>query len=151
MRSYIISIAAAAVIAAVVNMIAPEKWSKYVGAATGLVVVMCIAHPLFAVFRENVFEGFSYEPQISAEAGEGMLRDEIKTELAKRVGEDASVRIKAEFGRDCRVEADISVNEDGEITGVESLRIFGDSIDTAVLARMREVYGVSEVTYEGDR
>lgn len=36
MKAYIISIAVSTVISAVVTMITPEKWSKYVGIVTGL-------------------------------------------------------------------------------------------------------------------
>ena len=147
MRTYIISVAAAAVIAAVVNMIAPEKWAKYVGMATGLVVVMCIAQPVFTLFHENVFEGFSWETQVS----DALLRSEIKAELKRRVEEDAAARLKSEFNRDCIVEAEIAVNDAGEIEGVESMKVYGKNIDNTVLARLREVYGVSEVTYEGYR
>ena len=146
MRTYIISVAAAAVISAMVNMIAPERWSKYVGMATGLVVVMCIAQPIFSLMHEDVFEGFSYSAEYGAEAGEEMLRDEIKRQLCERVEEDAEARLRSEFGRECRVEAEIAVNENSEVCGVESMVIFGDGIDAAALARMREVYGVSDVT-----
>ena len=44
------------------------------------------------------------------------------------------------------MEAEIAVNENAEITGVESMVIYGDGLDAAALARMREVYGVSDVT-----
>ena len=146
MRTYIISVAAAAVISAMVNMIAPERWSKYVGMATGLVVVMCIAQPVFSLFHEDVFEGFSYAAEYGAGAGEEMLREEVKRGLCERVEEDAAARLKSEFGRECRVEAEIAVNENAEITGVESMVIYGDGLDAAARARMREVYGVSDVT-----
>lgn len=151
MRTYIISVAAAAVIAAVVNMIAPEKWTKYVGMATGLVVVMCIAQPVFTLFHEDVFEGFRAEAQVSEADGDILLRSEIKAELERRVEEDAAARLRSEFNRECTVDAEIAVNSAGEIEGVESLRVYGKKIDSAALARLREVYGVSEVTYEGYR
>ena len=145
MKEYIISVAAAAVIGAVVNMIAPDKWAKYVSMATGLVIVMCIARPVFSLLDKNAFEGFSYEPEVSADAGEDMLRAEIKSELEARIEEDVQSRLLSEFGKECRAEAEAGVNENGEITGIDRIVIYGSGIDAAALARLRDVYGAAEV------
>lgn len=149
MKGYIISIAAAAVISAVVNMIAPDKWAKYVGIATGLVIVMCIAAPLYDVIGGTDKFEFTYESEVSEEMGSDMLRDEIKRELTERVENDAAERLKSEFGKNCTVKATVGVNEKREITGVSEIKVYGDKIDNIAAARLREVYGTEAVSYEG--
>ena len=77
MKTYIISIAVSTVIAAVVNMITPEKWSKYVGIVTGLVVTVCIAQPVISLMHADVFEGFSYNSTQNSDEGEKVLYTQI--------------------------------------------------------------------------
>lgn len=150
MKEYIISIAAAAVISAVVSIITPEKWSKYVGVVTGLVVVLCIAQPIFSLLDADVFSGIEFQSEKTSVDGTDMLRKEIVKELETRVETDAQSRIKTEFMMDCSVDADVSVNEKGEITGVNNITVYSKRRpDTAVMSRLKEVYGVKEVKYGG--
>jgi hypothetical protein len=90
MKAYIISIAVSTVISAVVTMITPEKWSKYVGIVTGLVVTVCIAQPIINLMHADVFEGFSYNVTANKSEGESVLYRQIKTELEK-AGSDTSL------------------------------------------------------------
>lgn len=150
MKAYIISIAAAAVISAAVSIITPEKWTKYVGIVTGLVIVLCIAQPVLNLLRTNVFEGIEIDTQQMSTDGSSILFDEVRAELTARVEEDAAARLKTEFMLDCETEADIAVNEQGEITGVNSITVYSKrGLDTAAAARLKEVYGASEVKYGG--
>lgn len=150
MKAYIISIAAAAVISAAVSIITPERWAKYVGIVTGLVIVLCIAQPVLNLLRTNVFEGIEIQTQELSTGGNELLFDEVKAELTARVEEDAAARLKTEFMLDCETEADIAVNENGEITGVKSITVYCKrGLDTAAAARLREVYGTAEVKYGG--
>lgn len=150
MKAYIISIAAAAVISALVSIISPAKWNKYIGIVTGLVVVMCIGQPLLKLMRTNVFERIEYNVQAQQTAGEDDFRKELKEELSRRLADDVKNRLRAEFGVDCSVSVSVSVDEDGKIAGVESMRISGGNIDTAAVGRLREVYGVKKVYYGGN-
>ena len=150
MKAYIISIAAAAVISAAVSIITPEKWTKYVGVVTGLVIVLCIAQPVLELLKTNVFEGIEVQTQELNTDGNGLLLNEVKEELAARVGEDAAARLKTEFMLDCEAEADIEVNENGEIAGVKSITVYSKrGLETAAAARLKEVYGAAEVKYGG--
>lgn len=149
MKAYIISIAAAAVISAAMSMITPAKWSKYVGIVTGMAVVICIAQPLLELMHTNVFEEIEYNTSQSEVSGNFLLTNEIEKELKKRIEEDAQLRLKNEFRVDCSVEADISVNGEGQITGVERMTVRGGNIDSAAVGRLREIYGVKDVKYGG--
>ena len=149
MKGYIISIAVSTVISAVVNMITPEKWSKYVGIVTGLVVTMCIAQPVISLMHADVFEGFSHNSPETSREGEKVLYAQIKSELEKRISEDITNRLKSEFGKTCEAETDVAITDKGEVSGVKSVVVYGDKIDAVAIGRLRDVYGAEEVKYIG--
>lgn len=145
MKGYIISVAAAAVVSAVMTMLTPKGWSKYVGMVTGLVVVMCIGRPVLELINTDFLEDFDYTIEEHRTEADNQLMEEIQSELKRQVEEDAEARLEKEFGRRCIVNAEISVNHAGQITGIESMTVYGSGIDNAAIGRLREVYGVREV------
>lgn len=149
MRQYIISIAVSAVVSAIVGIITPDKWDKYVRIITGLVIVLCIANPVLSLLRSDVFEGFSYSNTVTLNNGEEMLKGELISELSSRIENDIAERIKNEYNRSNTARVDISVNDEGSIAGVNKIVLYGDSMTDAVYKRMKEVYGTNEVTYGG--
>lgn len=149
MKEYILSIASAAVISAIMSIITPSKWSKYVGIVTGMTVVVCIGQPLLKLLNTDVFEGFQYEVSQSSKAGEDALFEQIQTELENRIEEDAELRLKTEFNADCDVEAQISINGDGKVEGVKSITIYGTRVDAVAFGRLHELYAPKEVRYGG--
>lgn len=151
MKAYIISIAVATVISAVVSMITPEKWSKYVSVVTGLVVTVCIAQPIMSLVHADVFEEFTYSAARNRSEGEKVLYEKIKTELEKRIADDAKQRLKTEFGKTCEAQAGVTMTENGEVAGVKIINIYGDKIDAVAIGRLREVYGAEEVKYIGHK
>lgn len=149
MKGYIISIAVSAIIAATVNMIAPEKWKKYIGLVTGLVVVLCIGRPIFELAGTDVFSGFSFESRELSDEGEERFRTEIRQGLEERLEEDIKARVEREFGRECDAEVTAGMNDAGQITGVDRIVIYGRGFDNAVCGRLREVYGAKEAVLGG--
>lgn len=149
MKSYIISVAAAAVISAVMNMLAPRGWAKYVGIVTGLAVAACIGTPILRLAGEDLFGGISLKTESAARDGAEILDEEIKKELAARVESDAKIRLKREFGADCEVEAVIVSDGRGVVKGIGELTVTGGHLDNAAFARLREVYGAERVNYAG--
>lgn len=149
MKAYIISIAVSAIIAAVVNMISPDKWGKYIGIVTGLVVVLCIGRPILELANTDVFAGFNFNESILSNEGEKQFRSEVKRELEKQLEGDIKTRVENEFGRKCSVDVIIGVNENGEITGVDKIIIYGKGFDNAVTGRLRELYGAKEIVTNG--
>ena len=149
MKSYIISIAVSTVISAVVTMITPEKWSKYVSIVTGLVVTVCIAQPIISLMHADVFEGFSYNTSLTNTEGQKVLYKEIKAELEKRISEDVRTRLESEFGKCCTSQAEVKITQTGEVSGVKKIIVYGDKIDAVAIGRLRDVYGAEEVKYIG--
>lgn len=151
MKTYIMSIAVTTVISAVITMLTPEKWSKYVGVVTGLVVTVCIAQPIISLMNADVFAGFSYNVQYSKNEGEKVLYAQIREELEKRICVDVENRINTEFGKTCEAETQVMMSNTGEVAGVKSIFVYGDRIDAVVIGRLRDVYGAEEVKYIGHK
>lgn len=148
MKAYIISIAVSSVICAVINMITPENWSKYISVVTGLVITVCIAQPIISIISDDGIGEIEYTAKEHRTDGETVLYDEIKEELEKRINEDARQRLKTDFGRNCEVSSVVKMNN-GAVSGVKSINISGDKIDAVIIGKMREIYGADEVKYVG--
>lgn len=150
MRAYIISVAGAAVLSAVINMLSPEKWSKYIGVLTGLVVALAIGRPLIGVIDKDVFSEVRTEADsTAADTGTDAFYAGLYAELQSRIEGDIKERLKAEYGADCEAEAELSAAEDGRVTGVKRITVRGGHLDNIAVARLREIYGAEEVIVNG--
>lgn len=141
MKAYIISIIGATLLSAMAGILAPEKWRGYVQVITGLVIISCIIAPVSSVIRSDVFSGFESVGENIAE-GEEMQADLVKKELKVRVDEDIAARMKKEYSLDVKADCTIRVNSEGEIEGVESVRVYGDKLTDRARNRICEVYGL---------
>ena len=151
MKGYIISIAGAAVLSAVVNMLSPEKWSKYIGIVTGLIITISIGRPILLLMHTDVFSGFSFESSETASEGSKVFYGELRNELERRVENDIRSRIRTEFGTDCTAEAEADMDDSGRISGIRRITVYGAHLDNAAIGRLREVYGAAEVVIGGDQ
>lgn len=148
MKEYILSIAAAAVISALMNIITPKQWNKYVGIVTGLMVVVCIARPILGIMNADFFEEIQYSSNKNSVYGNRQLYLEVGKKLAERVTEDVEKRMLEEFGVQCSAEVTIQTNDGGQIEGIDSITVYGKNIDNIAVGRLREVYGAKEVQYD---
>lgn len=145
MKTYIISIAIASVISAVMSMLAPEKWSKYVGVVTGLVITLCIGRPVLEIMKADVFEGLKFDYSSKTGYSHEEYRREVMAELEKQIAEDVKARLKKEFNADCDITVTLGVNEHNEITGIRKFKIVGDRLDSVARGRLRDIYEVCEI------
>ena len=132
MKEYIITIIGATLLSAMAGIIAPEKWRSYVQVITGLVIISCIISPVTAIVKSDIFDGFDSVQENIADSSN------MQTEL---VIEELKNRIK-EFKLSVTAECEIMVNDDGEITGVDSVRVYGDKLTDRARSRICEVYGL---------
>lgn len=151
MKAYIISIAGAAVLSAIVNMLSPEKWNKYIGIVTGLVITLAIGSPILSMMHTDVFSGFGFTDDGLSTIGTEQFYYEIRSELERRVENDVRSRMMTEFGTECTAEAEAQMSPDGQITGIGRITIYGEHLDNAAIGRLREVYGAAEVIIGGDK
>lgn len=151
MTAYISSIIAAAVLSGAASLLSPESWRKYVGMITGVVIIWTIISPLSKTDAGDIFK--SLDSRISAretEAGEKLRLDMIKKELSERVNKDIKERMKKEYNADINAEAEISADDNGNITGVSEIVIDGRLSETAV-NRLCEVYGIEKASIRFDK
>ena len=80
--------------------------------------------------------------------GEEYRGEMIKDELTKRVNSDIEQRLMNEFGMEVKADAEVGVNDEGKITGVTAIKIYGNISERAA-ARLCEVYGVEEIISAG--
>lgn len=149
MREYILSVAAAAVISSVMTMIAPARWSRYVGMITGLLVVICIGRPLFAFVGSDIIGEIDYKLEETEDIANTELIREIEKSVCEQIENDVIARLQSEFGRHCTARAELAIDKEQHITGVGKIVIYGDDIDAFIIGRLRDVYGASEVSYGG--
>ena len=142
MKTYILTIIGAAVLSSFASMLAPDKWRKYVGVITGLVIISCIIAPIAGMTRTELFSGFD-AIENAEEYSINLQEEMIQEELSKRVSEDIAARLEREFNIKVTAKVQININDNHEITGIEKIRIKGESLTPAATARLCEVYGVS--------
>ena len=149
MRAYILTVIGAAVLSSFASILTPDKWRKYVGVITGLVIISCIIAPISRLTKEDLFSGFGAIEE-SEQYSENLRKRIVREVLEKRVGEDLSARLLNEFNADVRSEVKISINENNEITAISSVRIKGIKPEGRITARICEIYGLSEdkISYE---
>lgn len=141
MKAYIITIIGATLLSAVAGILAPEKWRGYVQIITGLVIISCIVSPITSIVKSNIFDGFEHiNDNIvnSDDVQSGLVLEELK----KRINADISERMEKEYNLNVKAECEIRLNSDGEIEGVESVRVSGDKLTDRARLRLCEVYGL---------
>ena len=149
MGAYILGIVGATVIGAVISVLTPDKWDKYVGVVTGIVITICIASPLISLIDNDFFVEFGDTDNRSVAEGPAIFAQEIKTEMESKIAMDVKDRLKTEFGRSCVARVEVNMSPQGEVLGVDLISVRGDKIDAVAKSRLREIYGAREVDYAG--
>lgn len=151
MREYIISVAGAAVLSAFVNMLSPEKWTKYISVITGLVIAICIGRPALELVNQGALTEIKLEVGEMSNIETEQFYAEVKAELEARLCLDIKERVKTEFGTECDAAVEAETDAAGRISAVKSITIYSDRLDNAAIGRLREVYGAKEVFLGGNK
>lgn len=145
MRTYIISVAGAAVLSAVINMLSPERWGKYIGVLTGLVVAATIVRPILSLADKDFFSDIQIKTDVASETGMDVFYSELRAELENRVAGDIKERLLHEFGTDSEVSVEARAAKDGRISGIGRITVHGGRLDNAAAARLYDIYDAEEV------
>lgn len=143
MREYILSITGAAVLSSFASMLSPENQRKYIGVITGLVIISCIISPLSKFSKSDLFKGFDYIENHD-EYTYDMQKEILLDELSKSISRDVTERLSDEYGISVNAAVSVSVNDNGEINGINEIRIGGAHLTKSQKARLCEVYGIRE-------
>ena len=143
MKAYLLNITGAVIITVISEILLPENWNKYIKIITGLIIISAIAYPIKDKLNFSISDSIPGFEEIS-QKGESYSNTLIKEELAKKINTDCEERLMREYNADVKVKSEISVNSDGDITGVKRISIKG-KIPHSALERINEIYAPEEV------
>ncbi len=142
MREYILSVATAAIISALSEVLIPKNWQKYAGLLTGALLLLTLIKPLMT-FRGIDLPEFTV-PNISYT--EYDTSSEVKKSLEANIEGDIKERLKAEFKTVANADVRVSTDEDDNITGV--LEIALDIKESPkISARLMEIYAPEKIRW----
>lgn len=145
MREYVISILGASVLSGIASLMAPEKHNKYIGIVSGLMILCTIVSPFKNIDFEELLICFDTpQAQREVEMGEEYRNNMIRDGVTERINSDIEERVKNEFGKEIKAYADVGVDQEGKITGVNRITV-DRYVGERVRLRLREVYGVEEI------
>lgn len=143
MKEYIITVAAAAIAAALADILAPKKWSGYIRLVIGFLILSVMLAPV-AKFKDVEIFSSSPDYDISDEA----LKDKVSEELRKNVEKDIEERISDEFGVEAEATVEIEVDDEHNIKGVRAIKIKTWKKPDGLEERLKDVYGCNRIEFK---
>lgn len=144
MKTYIIQIVGAALLSVFADMMSPAGWKKYMGIITGIILLTVIITPVARLKGVDILSDYSESRDITL-AGDELYSDMLKNEFSKSVALDIKERIRQEFAKEVSVEADVTVNEKGNIDKISSITLTGEGLNEKIAERISFIYDVDEV------
>ena len=144
MREYILKIVGAAIMAVFVDLLSPVGWKKYLGIISGIIILSVISSPVAELKNIDIMSGYADAQSVEAD-GLGIYSDMLKSEFSKRVATDVKERVREEFSKDVSVEAEVEVNEKGNIEKISKIIVTGSGLDKKIADRISYIYDVEEV------
>ena len=145
MREYIILVAMASIISAIVDILSPENWRKYIRIVTGFLILAVLISPVAKFKNIEIFNS-----QDSFQASEIPTRDLVAAELQKRVERDIEERILVEFKREATAIAELDIDSEHRIRGVKRIRLSLKKAPDGLRERLLEVYGCENIEFGTD-
>lgn len=146
MREYIILVAMASIISALVDILSPENWRKYIRIVTGFLILAVLISPVAKFKNIEIFDA-----QESFQASEIPARDMVAEELQKRVERDIEERILVEFKREATAIAELDIDSEHRIRGVKRIRLSLKKAPDGLRERLLEVYGCENIEFGTDK
>lgn len=140
MREYILTLIGAGIMCTLSEIIAPDKWYKYIKLFTGVLIAILIVSPI-KKFDMNVLDDISYKAQAPDDS---ILKREIQHGLEERINEDIKMRIKENFGCGSEVATDVISDSDGNIIGISTIKIKTTANKANVRKMVCGIYGIEE-------
>ena len=140
MKEYIITVAAAAVVASLADLLAPKEWEKYIRLIIGFLILSVIIAPISKFRNAEILS-----PTASYEISEEPLKDKVAEQLRKNIEEDIKSRLETEFDLSADVTAEIETDDRHNITGVRAICIKTWKNPPGMLDRLKEIYGCDKI------
>lgn len=143
MREYIITVAAAAVAAAVADIFAPKDWSKYIRIAVGFLILSVILVPV-TKFRDTKI----LSPTGTYNVSDEPLKNKVSEQLRQNIERDIKERLNEEYGVEAEVTVEIDANENGDIKGVKAIEVRAWKNPDGMLERLKNIYGCDRIEFK---
>ena len=140
MKEYIITVAAAALVAALTDILSPEEWGKYIKIVVGFLILSIVLTPVAKLKNAELALPY-YDSEITDEP----IRDKVTAQCEQNIADDIEERVKKEFGIECAAAVKLDLDENRNITGVKSILISVHKNPPKMVERIREIYGCSKV------
>ncbi len=149
MKAYLIRIVAAALSAAFSDVLVPKQWKKYTGMITGLFLLLVLIQPITDFQKTDFFSDYALEDR-EVSAGNEIYADLLRREFSEKIANDVRDRVRMEFSRDVSVEAELLLDDQGNLEKILSITIRGNKLSEKIRERISYVYDVEEVILVGE-
>lgn len=140
MKEYIITVAVAAITAAIADILAPKEWSKYLKVIIGFLILSVILAPV-ARFKDVKLISPTGTYNISDEP----LKDKVSEQLRQNIKKDIEERLLEEFGVEAKAVVEIDVDENRDIKGVRAIEIRTWENPDGMIERLKNIYGCDKI------
>lgn len=149
MKAYLIRIVAAALSAALSDVLVPQKWKKYTGMITGLFLLLALIQPITDFQKTDFFSDYALEDR-EVSAGNEIYADLLRREFSEKIANDVRDRVRLEFSRDVSVETELLLDDQGNLEKICSITIHGNKLPEKIRERISYVYDAEEVILVGE-
>lgn len=149
MKAYLIRIVAAALSAALSDVLVPQKWKKYTGMITGLFLLLALIQPITDFQKTDFFSDYALEDR-EVSAGNEIYADLLRREFSEKIANDVRDRVRLEFSRDVSVETELLLDDQGNLEKICSITIRGNKLPEKIRERISYVYDTEEVILVGE-
>lgn len=140
MKEYIITVAVAAVIAALTDIIAPKEWSKYIRVIIGFLILSVLLAPI-SKFRDTKI----LSPTGTYNVSDVPLKDKVSEQLRQNIEKDIEDRVLKEFGAEVTATVEIDIDDEHNIKGVRAIEIKTWKCPEGLTERLKEIYGCDKI------
>lgn len=141
MKTYLITLTSAVVLASVTDIMLPNNSKKYVSLITGAMILICLISPLTKISNTSL-------PSLTIPRQEYIdysLDDILVTEFKNNVEKDISDRLFSEFGISAKVNVGVKISN-GNISGVDRITIFSEQ-NSDIQERLSFIYGCNLIEF----
>ena len=140
MKEYIITVAVAAICAALSDILAPNEWSKYIRVMIGFLILSVIIAPV-AKFKDVEIFSDTGTYNISDEP----LKNKISETLKENIEKDIEDRISDEFGIEAKARVKLLFDENNNVKDVQAIEIKTWKNPDGMIERLQNVYGCEAI------
>ena len=140
MKEYIITVAVAAITAAIADILAPKEWGKYLKVIIGFLILSVILAPVVRFKDVKLIS-----PTGTYNVSDEPLKDKVSEQLRQNIKKDIEERLLEEFGVEARAVVEIDVDENRDIKGVRAIEIKAWENPDGMIERLKNIYGCDKI------